>query len=59
MLNKAEERSLRPEFVLFDTWRSSIKNLKEKKKWDSKESMENWDKVRNGKWDKVRNGKMR
>ena len=28
MLNKAEERGFRPEFVLFDTWYSSIKNLK-------------------------------
>jgi putative transposase len=35
MLNKAEERGFRPEFVLFDTWYSSIKNLKEirKKGW--------------------------
>ncbi len=29
MLNKAEERGFRPEFVLFDTWYSSIKNLKD------------------------------
>ncbi|HHV24659.1 MAG TPA: hypothetical protein GXX65_09100 [Methanosarcina sp.] len=27
MLNKTEERGFRPEFVLFDTWYSSIKNL--------------------------------
>ncbi|MDQ1252142.1 MAG: putative transposase [Euryarchaeota archaeon] len=35
MLNKAEERGFRPEFVLFDTWYSSIKNLKaiRKKGW--------------------------
>lgn len=35
MLNKAEERGFRPEFILFDTWYSSIKNLKEirKKGW--------------------------
>ena len=28
MLNKAEERGFKPEFVLFDTWYSSVKNLK-------------------------------
>jgi SRSO17 transposase len=28
MLNKAEERDFSPEFVLFDTWYSSVKNLK-------------------------------
>jgi hypothetical protein len=35
MLNKAEERGFPPEFVLFDTWYSSIKNLKDirKKGW--------------------------
>ena len=35
MLNKAEERGFRPEFVLFDTWYSSINNLKaiRKKGW--------------------------
>jgi putative transposase len=35
MLNKAEERGFKPEFVLFDTWYSSIKNLKaiRKKGW--------------------------
>ena len=35
MLNRAEERGFNPEFVLFDTWYSSIKNLKEirKKGW--------------------------
>ena len=35
MLNRAEERGFKPEFVLFDTWYSSIKNLKEirKKGW--------------------------
>jgi putative transposase len=35
MLNKAEERGFSPEFVLFDTWYSSIKNLKtiRKKGW--------------------------
>jgi len=35
MLNKAKERDFKPEFVLFDTWYSSIKNLKaiRKKGW--------------------------
>jgi putative transposase len=35
MLNKAEKSGFSPEFVLFDTWYSSIKNLKEirKKGW--------------------------
>ncbi|MDQ1254697.1 MAG: putative transposase [Euryarchaeota archaeon] len=35
MLNKAEEHVFRPEFVLFETWYSSMKNLKEirKKGW--------------------------
>lgn len=28
MLDKAEERGFKPEFVLFDTWYSSVKNLK-------------------------------
>ena len=32
MLNKAEERGFSPEFVLFDTWYSSINNLKASKK---------------------------
>jgi hypothetical protein len=35
MLNKAEERGFNPEFVLFDTWYASVKNLKaiRKKEW--------------------------
>ena len=35
MLDKAEERGFNPEFVLFDTWYSSVKNLKaiRKKEW--------------------------
>jgi hypothetical protein len=35
MLNTAKERGFSPEFVLFDTWYSSIKNLKaiRKKGW--------------------------
>ena len=35
MLDKAEERSFNPEFVLFDTWYASVKNLKaiRKKEW--------------------------
>ncbi|KKG13501.1 hypothetical protein EO94_17245, partial [Methanosarcina sp. 2.H.T.1A.3] len=28
MLDKAEERGFNPEFVLFDTWYASVKNLK-------------------------------
>jgi putative transposase len=28
MLNKAEERGFKPEFILFDAWYSSIKTLK-------------------------------
>ncbi len=35
MLDKAEERGFNPEFVLFDTWYASVKNLKaiRKKEW--------------------------
>lgn len=35
MLDKAEERGFKPEFVLFDTWYASVKNLKDirKKEW--------------------------
>ena len=35
MLDKAEERGFNPEFVLFDTWYASVKNLKaiRTKKW--------------------------
>jgi putative transposase len=35
MLDKAEKRGFNPEFVLFDTWYASVKNLKDirKKKW--------------------------
>ena len=35
MLDKAEERGFKPEFVLFDTWYASVKNLKTigKKEW--------------------------
>ena len=35
MLNKAEERGFNPQFVLFDTWYASVKNLKaiRKKEW--------------------------
>nr|WP_082098508.1 MULTISPECIES: transposase [unclassified Methanosarcina] len=35
MLDKAEERGFKPEFVLFDTWYASVKNLKavRNKKW--------------------------
>jgi hypothetical protein len=35
MLDKAEERGFKPEFVLFDTWYASVKNLKtiREKKW--------------------------
>jgi len=35
MLDKAEERGFNPEFVLFDTWCTSVKNLKtiRKKEW--------------------------
>lgn len=35
MLSKAEERGFSPEFVLFDTWYSSLENLKaiRKKGW--------------------------
>jgi len=28
MIDKAEERGFNPEFVLFDTWYASVKNLK-------------------------------
>ncbi len=28
MLDKAEERGFNPEFVMFDTWYASVKNLK-------------------------------
>ena len=31
MLDKAEERGFNPEFVLFDTWYASVKNLKSNK----------------------------
>jgi len=35
MLDKAEERGFNPEFILFDTWYASVKNLKaiRKKEW--------------------------
>jgi len=35
MLDKAKERGFKPEFVLFDTWYASVKNLKaiRQKEW--------------------------
>src|SRR5665254_17716 len=35
MIDKGEERGFNPEFVLFDTWYASVKNLKaiRKKEW--------------------------